>query len=139
MLYRANRARYETTLITSVRTVSKVLFAVFQVQALTVEPSFTAVTPVTTVEIQPEANEQYYYLHDPNQMQQPSASVPHTIEADKYSYSYDASYLTQSYPALEEDNVALHHQSFDVPVVSYETMVQYDTTGQHTEQPYLYV
>ncbi|KAG6880197.1 hypothetical protein C0992_003861 [Termitomyces sp. T32_za158] len=113
-----------------------------QVQTLTVEPSFTGVTPVTTVEIQSEANasaEQYFYLHDPTQMQQSSTSVSTTVEADKYNYNYDVPYLTQSYPGLEGDSVALHHQAFDVPVVSYETMVHFDATSQHTEQPYLYV
>ncbi|KAG6885682.1 hypothetical protein C0993_011167 [Termitomyces sp. T159_Od127] len=112
-----------------------------QVQTMTIDPSFTRVTPLTTVEIQPESNppaEQYFYLHDPSQMQQPSASVPTTVEANKYDYNYDVPYVTQSYPVLEGDSVALH-QSFEVPVVSYESMVHFDTTGQHTEQPYLYV
>ncbi|KAG6873414.1 hypothetical protein C0995_015839 [Termitomyces sp. Mi166 len=114
-----------------------------RVQTLTVEPAFTAVTPVTTVEILPEVNppapaEQYFYPQDPIQLQQPS-SVPPPIEINKFNFNYDAPYLTESYPALEGDNISLHHQSFEVPVVSYDTMVHFDPTGQSTEQSFLYV
>ncbi|KAH0588970.1 Homeobox protein HD-10 [Termitomyces sp. J132] len=110
-------------------------------QVQTIEPSFVAVTPATTVEIHPEANpsaEQYFYHQDPSQMQQSSA-VPAHVEVDKFNFNYDVPYLTESYPILEGNNVSLHHQSFETQVVSYDTMVPFDSTGQHTEQPYLYV
>ncbi|KAG6836850.1 hypothetical protein H0H93_002291 [Arthromyces matolae] len=107
-----------------------------QVPPLTIESSFTPVGPMTTVEIRPQANSvspnQYFYSQDTSQLQPLSSTQP-IVEVPKYHYTYDTPFLTEGYPVLE-----LQHQSFEAPVETYETMIPFDSTGQHVEQPYLY-
>ncbi|KAG6833558.1 hypothetical protein H0H87_005209 [Tephrocybe sp. NHM501043] len=104
-----------------------------------VEQTFTTVTQVAPHDIQAEsipAGEHYYYAQDANQLQEAPGQPP--VELNKYHYSYDVPYLTESYPPLDGENLTLHQQAFEAPVMSYETAVQFGAHGQHIEQTYLY-
>ncbi|KAG6918543.1 hypothetical protein DXG01_013633 [Tephrocybe rancida] len=111
-----------------------------QVPTLVVEQQpFVSAPPPATLDSQVDVNvsgEQYFYTQDTCQMQAASGQAP--VELNKYNYSYDGPFLTDSYPLLEGDNLALQHQAFDTSAMSYDNIVHFDTTGQNIDQSYLY-
>ncbi|KAG6842141.1 hypothetical protein C0991_001634 [Blastosporella zonata] len=103
---------------------------------INVEQTFTQ---SASLDIQAEGNaprDQYFYAQDTSQLQATSVHAP--VELNKYHYNYDVPYLTEGYQMLEGENLVLHHQAFEAPVMSYEPMMPFDPSGQHIEQPYLY-
>ncbi|KAG6812021.1 hypothetical protein H0H92_004683 [Tricholoma furcatifolium] len=107
-----------------------------QVSTVNTEQPVSAVDPVS-LDIRAEVNpapEQYFYPQDVAQL---PTSVP--VDLNKYHYNYEVPYLTESYPVLEGDNLAHHHQAFEVPVLTFDpTVPPFDPSVQHVEQPYIY-